>query len=240
MAELLRAADQLSEAADAQGPDRGLPPAAGQSPTTCVFAQTTTTRVGGSDAPHHAVPVRRQARLRPVRVHRVGRPRGRGAPPAAGRHPGRRHLLVLAAGRPRRQRRPDARLHPPLAVAGLGPRGRASRGRNRRTCYNFRVLPEPSQPSRATRLRARALRKVRAVRKFAFGLTQHVAPAARPHHPDPPLQHRLRLLQRVRQGLAAGADRRDARAHRPPRRAEARRSSPSAAASRCSIPTSTS
>jgi MoaA/NifB/PqqE/SkfB family radical SAM enzyme len=31
-------------------------------------------------------------------------------------------------------------------------------------------LPEPTPPSRATRLRARAARKVRAVRKFAFGL----------------------------------------------------------------------
>ena len=41
------------------------------------------------------------------------------------------------------------------------------------------------------------------MRKFARGLDRHVAPAARPHHPDPPLQHRLRLLQRVRQGLAS-------------------------------------
>ena len=54
------------------------------------------------------------------------------------------------------------------------------------------------------------------------GLVAHRPSAARPHRPDSPLQHRLRLLQRVRQGLDAGAARRHAGAHRQARRRWAR------------------
>ena len=220
------------------------PPA---SPEACVFAQTTTTPVRRPGAPHHALPVRRQPRLRAVRVHRQRRARGGRPPQAPGRHPGRGHLLVVAAGRevgrpgPRRRGRvaadrPDAGrtegLSRPLLQRRLG-RGREtgllySTGRARtRSAHQSRPASRPRHPQSAGGAEVR----VRA--------DQHRAPAAGAHHPDPPLQHRLRLLQRVRQGQPAGADRGHARADRPPRDAEAARSWPSAAASRCSTPTST-
>ena len=42
--------------------------------------------------------------------------------------------------------------------------------------YTFEVLTEPAQPTSAVRLRARAARKARAVRKFAHGLTDTAHP----------------------------------------------------------------
>ena len=62
-------------------------------------------------------------------------------------------------------------------------------------------------------------RKARSLREFVARTRPHGPSAARADHPDPPLQHRLRLLQRVRQGVAAGADRRDAAPHRQAGRA---------------------
>ena len=73
--------------------------------------------------------------------------------------------------------------------------------------------------SRLMKWLARTTRTVRAAAKFTKGLVEHRASTARPNHSHPPLQHRLRLLQRVRQGVAAGADRGDAPADRQARRA---------------------
>ena len=193
--------------------------------------------VGRPGAPDHALPVRRQPRLRAVRLHRDRRARGGRPPQAAGRHPGRGDLLVVAAGRqvgraasagpwpaarrPGSGRRPSRR---PAAKPGL----LYSTGLARtRSAHQSRPASRPRHPQSAGGAEVR----VRA--------DQHRAPAAGPHHPDPPLQHRLRLLQRVRQGQPAGADRRHARADRSSGDAEDARWWPSAAASRCSTPTST-
>ncbi len=76
-------AGELSEAQDAEGPDRGLSEAA-------VLAGRVRVRpdhdqpVGRPRAPDHPVPVRRQSGLHPVRLHRHRRPRG-GRPPQAAR-----------------------------------------------------------------------------------------------------------------------------------------------------------
>ena len=56
------------------------PPA---SPDECIFARTTTLLLGRPRAQDHAVPVRRQSRLRELRLHRLGRTRSRRPPQAA-------------------------------------------------------------------------------------------------------------------------------------------------------------
>ena len=89
------------------------------------------------------------------------------------------------------------------------------------------IISDACQPSATVSRKARSAAGVRA------RAGPHGPPAARPDHPDPPLQHRLRLLQRVRQGVAAGADRRDDAAASTSSPSSAPRSSPSAAASRC-------
>src|SRR5215831_965273 len=64
-----------------------------------------------------------------------------------------------------------------------------------RVVYWSDALAAQSQPERQSRAQ---------VRPWSGG---HRSSVARPHRADAPLQHRLRLLQRVRQGLAAGAAR---------------------------------
>ncbi len=85
VAELMHAAAALPEAARCPKGLIKVYANAAAAPDECVFAQTTTLRLGGLRAPHHAVPVRRQARLRELRLHRVGRARRGRAPPAARR-----------------------------------------------------------------------------------------------------------------------------------------------------------
>ena len=103
--------------------------------------------------------------------------------------------LVLGNGAGSQTRRsPGCGIAVFQSCAHISPSGPASR-----RIYNFSdfmgVLTTAGRKARsAARVRARPDR--------------HRAPAARPDHPDPPLQHRLRLLQRVRQGVAAGPDRR--------------------------------
>ena len=62
------------------------------SPDECIFAQTTTCVSADLKTQITPVPVRRQPRLLAVRLHRLGRAEGGGAPPAQGRHPGGRDL----------------------------------------------------------------------------------------------------------------------------------------------------
>ena len=82
VARLLRAAPALPEAADAEGDDQGLRQAAAVARRVHLRADDDV-RVGGLRAPDHAVPVRRQAGLLQLRLHRVGRPRrGRASSPA--------------------------------------------------------------------------------------------------------------------------------------------------------------
>src|SRR5690242_17353659 len=61
-------------------------------------------RVRGLRTSHYAMPVRRQSRLRTVRLHGVRRAQGRGGASAAGRHPCGRDLRVVAADRERPSR----------------------------------------------------------------------------------------------------------------------------------------
>ena len=56
----------------------------------------------------------------------------------------------------------------------------------------------------------------RMLKKGCRGPAQHRPPDPGPHHPDAPLQPVLRLLQRVRQRVPAGAAPGDAAAGRPP------------------------
>ena len=58
-------------------------------------------RVGGLQAPHLPLPVRRQSGLRELRLHRIGGARRHRAPQAAGRTPRGGHLRALSAHRPR-------------------------------------------------------------------------------------------------------------------------------------------
>ena len=45
------------------------------------------------------------------------------------------------------------------------------------------------------------------MRMIALGLASNEAPCSGPHHPHAPLQSGVRLLQRIRRPLEAGADR---------------------------------
>ena len=70
--------------------------------------------LGRPDDQDHAVPVRRRARLRELRLHRVGRPGRRRPAPAVGLHSDRSHLHRLDEGR-----RADAADAAGRAVDGL-------------------------------------------------------------------------------------------------------------------------
>ena len=114
-----------------------------------------------------------------LRLHRVGRARRGRAPPAARRAPRRRDLRDVAA----RSARPCA--------PGASRVRSASQAR----------LPDILQSLMRTFRKASRTRAVRP--RVRARARRHRSSAARPDHPDPPLQHRLRLLQRVRQGVAS-------------------------------------
>ena len=209
------AADDVSEAEDAQGHDRGLPQAAGLARGVRLRADhdhacPPTSSAGSRPASSAATPTARSAAASPragleaVARHRLpggsrsGRSTGRrcGSGKWVGRGPRRRGRA--AADRPDPGRTEG--LSRPRPTAEVGP-GREtgllySTGRARtRSAHQSRPASRPRHPQSAGGAEVR----VRADR--------HRAPAAGAHHPDPPLQHRLRLLQRVRQGQPAGADR---------------------------------
>ena len=142
-----------------------------------MFAQTTTTHLGRPRAPDHAVPVRRQPRLRAsaaasrrAGLEAVARHRLPGGIPVGAIYWSSLRVgkWVGAAGAWPVAGRPDP------AEPRPEPPERMVRPRNRpaildRTCTN----PSAHQ---AARLRARATRKVRAARKFACGLTDTAHP----------------------------------------------------------------